>query len=181
MKKNKIRDIAYISAFSAFLVLCSWISVPAAVPFTMQTFGVFLASGLLGAKRGTIAVLVYIFLGTIGLPVFSGGRSGIGTLLSQTGGYISGFLICTFISGRIMESTKKTPAKMAFAMIAGLFSLYIFGSLWFSLVYLKDSSFLGLLTILTTCVLPFVLPDALKIALAVFVVQKVSKHIDFRR
>lgn len=88
----KTRDMALIAAFAAVITVCAWISVPAAVPFTLQTFAVFLAVGLLGGKRGTIAVAVYILLGAVGVPVFSGFNGGLGALLGITGGYILGFL-----------------------------------------------------------------------------------------
>ena len=91
-QKIKTTDIAFIAMFSAILAVCSWISIPAAVPFTLQTFGVFLAVGVLGGKRGTLTVLTYILMGMIGVPVFAGFSGGIGCLLGSTGGYIIGFL-----------------------------------------------------------------------------------------
>ena len=95
MKQNiTVRDMAYIALMAVVIALCSWISVPAAVPFTMQTFAVFCALLLLGGRRGTFAVALYILLGAFGLPVFSGFRGGIGALLGPTGGYIVGFLLC---------------------------------------------------------------------------------------
>ena len=62
-----VRDMAYIAMFAVIMAVCSWISVPYVVPFTLQTFGVFLAVGVLGGKRGTLAVLIYILLGCVGL------------------------------------------------------------------------------------------------------------------
>ena len=73
-----ISDITLIALLTAVIAVCSWISIPAAVPFTLQTFAVFLTAGLLGGKRGTITVIVYILLGAIGVPVFSGFTGGIG-------------------------------------------------------------------------------------------------------
>ena len=70
--KMRTVDMAYIAIFAVLIAICSWISVPATVPFTLQTFGVFLAVGVLGGKRGTLAVLVYLLLGIVGLPVFAG-------------------------------------------------------------------------------------------------------------
>ena len=77
--KLRTRDIAYIGIFAALIAICSWISVPTAIPFTLQTLGVFLAVGLLGGRRGTLAVLVYLLLGLVGLPVFAGFHGGPGT------------------------------------------------------------------------------------------------------
>ena len=93
----KTRDIAYIAFFAVVIAVCSWISIPTVVPFTLQTFAVFLTVGVLGGKRGTLAVFVYILLGVCGVPVFSGFSGGIGVLLGQTGGYIAGFLFSALV------------------------------------------------------------------------------------
>ena len=76
--KTKTYDLAYIAIFAVVMAVCSWISIPMTVPFTLQTFGVFMAVGVLGGKRGTLAVLVYILLGVVGVPVFAGFSGGIG-------------------------------------------------------------------------------------------------------
>ena len=95
--RNKTYDMVYIAIFAVLMAICSWISIPMAVPFTLQTFGVFMAVGILGGKRGTFAVLIYIILGAIGVPVFAGFSGGIGVLLSSTGGYIIGFLFSALV------------------------------------------------------------------------------------
>ena len=91
----KVRNMALCALFAALMALCAWISIPAGdVAITMQTFALFLTLGVLGGKRGTIAVSIYLLLGIVGLPVFSGFQGGLGTLLGATGGYIAGFLEC---------------------------------------------------------------------------------------
>ncbi len=85
MQQNKTRDIVFIGIFAALIAICSWISIPTTVPFTLQTMGVFTAVGLLGGKRGSLAVLVYILLGLVGLPVFAGFSGGVGVLFGTTG------------------------------------------------------------------------------------------------
>ena len=92
MKKTKTKEIILISLSAALICICSWIQVPSAVPFTLQTFAVFLVSAVLGAKKGVAATLVYILLGAVGLPVFSGFQGGVGVLLGATGGYVFGFV-----------------------------------------------------------------------------------------
>lgn len=179
MKKSKIREITVISVFTALLVLCSWLSVPNTVPFTMQAFGVFLAATLLGKKKGTIVIVVYLGLGALGIPVFAGGKAGISALLGQTGGYISGFLPCAFVCGAILEKTKKSPAAMVLSMTAGLLCVYICGSLWFSTMYIPKGGESGFWIAVSTCVFPFVIADLLKIALATFVAGRVFRTIDF--
>ena len=97
MKNSRLTQIVFIGLFAALIAVCSQIQIPGPVPFTLQTFAVFLAAGLLGGKRGSIAVLIYILLGAIGLPVFAGFKGGIGALLGTTGGYILGFILSMLV------------------------------------------------------------------------------------
>lgn len=159
--KLKTRDYILSSLFAALMALCSWLSVPAAVPFTMQTFGVFLSVALLGGRRGVLAVTVYIMLGAVGLPVFSGFRGGLGVLFSATGGYIMGFLIAALI----MWGLERRTSLLA-SMLAGQLMCYAFGTAWFVLVYTSGGRTMSFLSALMCCVVPFVVPDAVKIALA---------------
>ena len=80
VSRGKTYDIVYIGIFAVLLAVCSWISLPFAVPFTLQTFGVFMTLETLGGKRGTMAILVFLLMGLVGLPVFSGFRGGPGCL-----------------------------------------------------------------------------------------------------
>ena len=132
--RSKTYDIVYIGVFAVIMAICSWISIPTTVPFTLQTFGVFIAVGVLGGKRGSLAVLVFIILGAIGVPVFSGLTGGVGILLGSTGGYIIGFLF----SALVMWAMEKLPVKNAFtqilSMILGLVVCYAFGTVWFMVV-----------------------------------------------
>ena len=79
-RRISVYDLVMVGLFAALIAVCAWITVPGTIPFTLQTMGVFLAVGLLGGKRGTAAVLVYILLGAVGMPVFSGFSGGIGRL-----------------------------------------------------------------------------------------------------
>ena len=83
--KIRTKDIAYIAVFVALLAVCSWITVPTTVPFTLQTLGVFLAVGVLGGQRGTLAILAYLLLGLVGAPVFSGFGGGAGAFFTPSG------------------------------------------------------------------------------------------------
>ena len=98
--KSAVYDITITAVFAAIIAVCSWITIPIGeVPFTMQTFAVCCAAGLLGAKRGVTATLIYIILGAVGVPVFSGFRGGIGVIMETTGGYIIGFLLTALCTG----------------------------------------------------------------------------------
>ena len=90
-KRADIRKMTHVALCAVLIAVCSWITIPAAVPFTLQTFAVFTACALLGGKSGLCAVGLYMLLGAVGLPVFSGFGAGMGALLGPTGGYILGF------------------------------------------------------------------------------------------
>ena len=176
-RRMETKDIAMIAQCAAMMVICSWISIPAAVPFTMQTFGVFLSVGLLGGRRGTAAVLVYLLLGAAGLPVFSGFTGGLGHMFGATGGYIIGFLFSALVMWLIERLRGKSVRTLVLSMIAGLITCYAFGTAWFMTVYARDSGSIGLITALSWCVLPYVIPDAAKITLAAFLTRRIRPHI----
>lgn len=165
-QKLRTTDIAYIGLFVALLAVCSWISIPMTVPFTLQTMGVFLAIGILGGKRGSLTVLTYILLGMVGLPVFSGFRGGFGVLFGSTGGYILGFLLSALLMWGIEALLGRKSWVVLVSMILGLLVCYTFGTAWFMIVYARSTGPVGLLTALGWCVFPFMLPDGVKIALA---------------
>ncbi len=165
-KQFGTRDAAYVAMGAALLALCSWLTVPMTVPFTMQTFAVCLVAALFGARRGLWTVGCWMLLGVLGAPVFSGFRGGFGVLLGTTGGYITGFLFTALIVGVAAErSGRKLPALLV-SMALGVLVCYAFGTAWFMAVYAKNSGPIGLGTALGWCVLPYLLPDAVKIALA---------------
>lgn len=175
-QKIKTIDIAFIAMFSAILAVCSWISIPAAVPFTLQTFGVFLAVGVLGGKRGTLTVLTYILMGMIGVPVFAGFSGGIGCLLGSTGGYIIWFLFSAIVMWLMECLLGKKKWVLILSMIFGLLVCYLFGTIWFMFVYARSTGAIGMWTALTWCVIPYIIPDGIKIGLA-FVMSMRLKRI----
>ena len=172
--RSKTYDMVYIAIFAVLMAIWSWISIPTGVPFTLQTFGVFLAVGVLGGRRGTLAVLVYILLGAIGVPVFAGFTGGIGVLLNNTGGYIIGFLFSALVMWGMEILFGKKTWVLALSMVIGLAVCYAFGTAWFMVVYAKDAGAVGLATALGWCVFPFVIPDLIKIALALALSKRLA-------
>lgn len=173
---NKTRDIVYMSVFTAMISICSWISIPASIPFTLQTMGVFTTIGLLGGKRGTLTVLTYILLGAIGIPVFAGLTGGVSVLLGTTGGYIIGFLLSALLMWGIETIMGRNQIVLAFSMIVGLIVCYVFGTAWFMLIYTQHSGVIGLSTVLGLCVIPFIIPDLIKIGVALFLTNRLKKR-----
>ena len=164
MKKFSTRDLVLCAMFAGLLAVCSWISVPAAVPFTLQTFAVFLTLLLLPARQGLLTIAVYLLLGAVGLPVFSGFKSGPAALFGPTGGYLTGFLL-TGLTCLLFELCGKNTAKdRIFSLVIGLLVCYTAGTVWFVLTYTAGEMTVG--KALSMCVLPFLIPDAVKLALA---------------
>ncbi len=230
--KLNTADLSLIAMFTAIICICAWISIPAAVPFSMQTFGIFLTLGTLGGKRGTLAVAAYLFLGMLGLPVFSGFAGGLGYIMGNTGGYILGFLASalvmwgietiytTFFDKIRYNTSKKDPNTtcttaapkfykkisapsservsarsscnifkikcslrwellLALQMMFGLLVCYSVGTLWFMIMYLNRTGPIGIWTALSWCVFPYLLPDILKMLLALKLCRRLRKiHLE---
>ena len=173
---TKTRDIALIPVFSILIAVCTWITVPAGpVPFTMQTFAVFTALLALGGRRGTLAVLVYILLGLVGLPVFSGFSGGPGVLFGPTGGYIVGFIAIGLIYILFEKFLGDARKVQITSLLLGLAACYLFGTLWFTRVYNGSTGAITFTGALSLCVIPFILPDLIKLALAFWVAGKVKR------
>ena len=178
--KMRTLDMAYIALFAVLIAVCAWISIPATVPFTLQTFGIFLAVGVLGGKRGTLAVLVYLLLGAVGIPVFAGFSGGVGCLLGSTGGYLVGFLFTALVMWAMERLMGKKLWVLALSMLLGLVVCYAFGTVWFILVYARTTGEIGLLTALGWCVFPYVLPDLIKIARALVLCRRLAGVLKLR-
>ncbi len=175
--KNKIKTYILISLFTAIIAVCSFISVPSAIPFTLQTLGIFTSLAVLGGKRGTLCITLYVFIGLVGIPVFSGFGAGLGHLTGASGGFIIGFIICGFcywITTKILNN--KTMAK-AIGLVTGLSLCYLFGTIWYVAIYLKTFSPDAFSTTLKVCVLPFIIPDLIKLSLALIIDKKLPKSI----
>lgn len=177
-KKLTVKDMAYIGLMAAVIAVCSMITIPGTVPFTLQTFAVFASLGLLGGKRGTLSVIVYILLGAVGLPVFAGFKGGLGVLFGMTGGYIIGFVASGLIYCAFTALWgNKLPVTVG-AMLTGLIACYAIGTAWFMVVYSGTKGSIDLMGALGMCVFPFVIPDLVKTALAVVFDRLLLRRID---
>lgn len=173
----KTRDLTYIAILVALMAVCSWITIPTVVPFTLQTFGVFLASALLGGRRGTVAVLVYILLGAVGAPVFAGFVGGPGALFGTTGGYILGFLAQAAVLWTGERLLGRSGPAFLLSGVLGLAVCYLIGSVWFLFLYSRTTGPIGMATVLGWCVLPFVIPDLIKLVLAMAVGKRLARAL----
>ncbi len=176
-KKFKTIDLAYMGLSVALIAVCSWISIPLTVPITLQTLGVCLVSGLFGLKRGAVSTLAYIILGTVGVPVFSGFKGGLGVISGPTGGYIVGFIFTALIVGFACDKWSGKLWAAVLSMIIGILVCYTFGTAWFAFIYARTQEPASLATILGWCVFPFLPFDAAKIAIAAILTNRLKKHV----
>ena len=161
------RNMTRCALFAAMMALCAWIGIPLGhTVFTMQTFGVLLALGMLGGKRGTVSVLCYLLLGAAGLPVFSGFCGGIGAILGPTGGYLWGFLATGLVFWLIEKWSRPV------AMAAGIAACYACGTVWY-MTYTGGA----LAAVLAQTVLPYLLPDAVKLILALRLTRRLKRFM----
>ena len=179
MSNRRIKDMVLIALFSAIIVICSLITIPSIIPFTLQTFAVFLCLNILGAKKGLISILIYILLGVAGLPVFSGFNGGLGALLNVTGGYIIGFIFSALAFWLITAMLNKKTSKIVnlITSFIGLIICFIFGTLWYVLLFIKNGDTISFTGAFTICVLPFIIPDIFKILLSIALSEKIKNHI----
>ena len=171
--KLTTKEMLRIALFAAQLSICAYICIPTAVPFTLQTFAVFLALAVLGGRNGTFAITVYLLLGAVGAPVFSGGRGGVFVLLGPTGGYLTGFLLTGFFYWFMQKRLHGKYAEAA-VLLMGLLLCYAFGTAWFVLLMARAGKATSLFSALGLCVFPFILPDLVKLALAIFLSKKLK-------
>ena len=177
--KINAKDIAYIGIFAALMAICSWISLPlpSGIPVTLQTFAVFLAAGALGGRRGTITVLVYLLLAATGAPVLAGFNGGIGSFVTPSGGYLTGFLFTALLMWGLERLLGKSTWVLAVSMVLGLLVCYAFGTVWFMAVYAESQGAVGLMTVLGWCVFPYIIPDSVKIFLALLLSVQLRRHV----
>ena len=180
-KKSALKDLIYIAMFTALIVVCSKISVPLGpVPFTLQTMGVFITAAMLGWKRGTISVILYIVMGLVGIPVFSqssGFSGGMGALASPTFGYIIGFILTALVVGLSEKFFGKKIIPLIISMALGEILCYVIGTIWFMFIYNMRGESMDVLTALQLCVFMFIIPDICKIAVSSIIVNRLDKIV----
>ena len=176
-RKSIARECAYIALAVCLITVCAWISFPiGAVPVTLQTFAVCFTGALFGWKRGIPAILIYIFMGLIGIPVFSGFKAGGAALFGPTGGYIFGFIFAALIPSlaKFIPVTRAAARCAVFysANILGLAVCYFFGTVWFVLMYKCTVAYALML-----CVVPFLVPDFIKLFLAAVLAVRLERYL----
>lgn len=173
MHKSKAYQIAIIGIVAAVLSILSPLTLPiGVVPISLTTFAILIAVYTLGMKKGTISVLIYILLGLVGLPVFSGFNSGPAKLLGPTGGYIIGYVFMALIAGFFIDRYFDKYYLCFIGMILATIICYGFGTTW--LAYQANMS---AKTALAAGVIPFIPGDLLKIITALIVGPQIRKRL----
>lgn len=165
------------AAGAVFICICAWITLPFTVPFTLQTFGVFAVLTLFGAKTGLACIGLYILMGVLGLPVFSGFQGGVGAVLGLTGGYIAGFILIGLIYLIFEGFALKGKIFRAAVLTMGLVLCYIAGTVWFVRVSGLQGRDYSFAAAFTACVLPYIIPDAVKMYLAIIFGERFRKYM----
>ena len=171
------KRIILIAMMTCLISICSWINIPSALPFTMQTFAVFCALLLLGGQDGLLAIFLYIFIVCIGLPALAGYKGGVGHIIGPTGGNIIGFIFTALCYCLFESLILKHPRIKAFVLLIGLFLCYVVGTLWFQIIYEVQGLEHSVIKILSMCVFPYIVPDLLKLALAFIVCNRIRRVI----
>ena len=174
------KNITLIALSVAFFSVCSYIAVPfiSGMSFTLQLFAVFFIAGALDLKKSLTAIIIYVAAGLIGLPVFSLFRGGISVLMGPTGGYLLAFIPSVIIIGVSVHIFGKKTGVLTLSMILSLVLCYTVGTLWFVGISGISGNESGIIGVLSVCVLPYVIPDLAKIALAVYLCRRSQKFTD---
>jgi biotin transport system substrate-specific component len=175
-KRAALYDVIVVFGGSLLIALCAQLAVGWPIPVTGQTFAVLMIGALLGARRASMSVLVYIMEGTAGLPVFAQGRSGFPVLLGPTGGYLVGFVFAAYLLGLLAErGWDRRIGTTVLAMIFGNMAIYSFGLLWLCCLVYMGKLPINANKIMNVGLYPFVPGDLLKIALAAILLPSAWK------
>ena len=175
----KAKDVAYCAVCVALISVCSWISIPFfVVPFTMQVFAVVFTAYFLGVKRGLTAIVAYIILGLVGVPVFSNFNAGPAAVAGPTGGFIIGFIPFVFIAALFSGRNAKNAVFGVIGGLIGHLVLYFIGVLWYVVNYVigGGQEFFAILGGFLCAMLPYYFIDLIKIVLA-FLAAKYLKKV----
>ena len=178
MKNNKLhtKNLTLIALMTAVLCIVSPFAVPiglSPVPVTFCTLAIYLSVFVLGMKRGALSCVLYILLGLVGLPVFSGFLGGAGTLLGPTGGYLIGYIFIALIAGTFIDKRTGKWYVCLLGMVCGTAVCYLFGTLW--LAYQMQ---LDLFSAAAIGVLPYIPADLIKMVLAMLIGTPVRKSLN---
>lgn len=168
-QSDKLKQMTYTALMAVFIAICSQICVPAVVPFTLQTMAIFCTLDLLGGFHGTVSVLLYIGMGIVGLPVFHGVQGSISVIAGTSGGFIIGFAVSSAIYALLDGKIHKNILWILWILID-----YVCGTLWYYAFYVPENGIVGSIIV---CVVPFIIPDILKLLIALEISKRLKRLI----
>jgi biotin transport system substrate-specific component len=173
INKMSTRQLALIGVMSAVTCVLGPLSLPIGlVPISFTNLAIYIAVYALGKKRGTISYIVYLLIGLVGLPVFSGFSGGFAKLAGPTGGYLIGFIFMAFISGIFIDKFSNKIYMCFLGMILGTIATYLFGTAW--LAYVAKMPFTKALY---AGVIPFIPGDLVKMIIASIIGPQIRKRL----
>lgn len=172
-KKTNTRQLTLIGLIAAVTCILGPLSLPIGiVPISLTNLAIYFAVYALGGKRGTLSYIVYLFIGLVGLPVFSGFSGGFPKLFGPTGGYLIGFIFMSLISGIFIDKFSSKIYMCFLGMVLGTIVTYIFGSAW-----LAYEAHIGFNKALAVGVLPFIPGDIVKIVIASLIGPQIRNRL----
>ena len=173
MNRLNTRAMVFTALMAAVICVLSPLTIPIGpVPITLQILAVLLAVYLLGAKYGTLSYLIYLFVGLLGVPVFSGFQGGFQKLAGPTGGYLIGMILTAAVAGWFIDRFPDRIVWQASGILLGIFLCYLVGTVWLMVVTKMDVG-----PALMAGVIPFIPLDLIKMAVAMAIGQQVRKRI----
>jgi biotin transport system substrate-specific component len=177
-RRFSVRDLSYISLFATLIAVSGYISIPlpfSTVPVTAQTLAVMLAGSLLPVGHAAASIVVFLFMGAVGLPVFSGGTAGLGIIIGKTGGYLIGFLAGAALISVLKGKKAGFTRLLIVNAIGGILVVYAFGVMWLNYV-----TGIGISKAVIFGALPFIPGDIVKIVVAALLTIRLRKHINIK-
>lgn len=167
------RNLALIGIMSAITCVLGPLSLPIGiVPISFTSLSIFMSVYALGRKRGTISYLIYLLIGTVGVPVFSGFSGGVAKLTGPTGGYLISFIFMAFISGLFIDKFFSKIYMHLIGMLLGTVVTYVVGTTW--LAFELNTTFIEAVSI---GVIPFLFGDTIKIVMTLLIGPLLRKHL----
>lgn len=174
-ERNKIRQMTAVGLMTAVICILGPVVIPlpfSPVPISFTNLALYLSLYVLGTRRALVSYLVYLLIGIVGLPVFSGFAGGFGKVVGPTGGYLVGFLFMILLSGFFVDRFVSKRWLQALGLVLGTVVSYVFGTLW--LCFLAHLDFAGGLA---AGVIPYIPGDILKIAAVLAVGPVLGKRV----
>ena len=172
-KKLTTYQMAVTALMAAVMCVLGPLTVPiGAVPISLANFVICLTAWLLGPKFGTLSVAVYLCIGLIGVPVFSGYGAGLAKLAGPTGGYLVGYLLLALIGGLLIEKSNGNPVVSGIGLVLGDAACYVLGTAWFVFQMQCELGYA-----LSVCVYPFIALDLAKIVVSCVVGALLRKRL----